>query len=107
MMLCRRGKLFVKAYPCKMYYRHVLFSFVHVFTLINRSVVISIVLYRKRSDICYCKRAVIGLISSAQYLSRKVFCDWSIIKLWERYHIYKTGIHLLHFLKQRLTAFAD
>ena len=45
--------------------------------------------------------------SSAQYLCCKAFHDWSIINMQERNHFYKTGIYLLHFLKQHLTAFVD
>ena len=43
--------------------------------------------------------------SSAVYLSSKVFGDCSIITIQKINHTYKTGIYLLHFLKQHLTTF--
>ena len=45
--------------------------------------------------------------SSAQYLSCKVFRDWSIIKLWEINNMYEMGRSLLHILNQHLIAFFD
>ena len=44
---------------------------------------------------------------SSLYLSCKVFLDWSIINIREINHIHKTGIYLMNFLKQHLTAFVD
>ena len=45
--------------------------------------------------------------SSAQYLSCKVFRDWSIIQLWEINNMYEMGRSLLHILNQHLIAFVD
>ena len=36
-----------------------------------------------------------------------MFCDWTIIKIWQRNYIYLMGIYSLHFLKIHLTAFVD
>ena len=50
----------------------------------------------RRSQICNCKKGIFGKtvgVSSALYLSCKVFRDWLIINIRKK-HIYQTGVNL-------------